>query len=376
MAKKIRASPVTSERGMRTMLGDGPALQVGVDKVVEVAVEDPIHVGGLLSGAQVFDELVGVEDVGADLGPEPHLRLLPALRGDLTLSLLALELEEASPQDPHCYLAVLVLAPLVLALHHDAGREVRDPDRRVGLVDVLTARPRGPVGVYLEILLVDLDLDCVVYDRSDRDRGEARVPPAPSVERAYADQPMDPPLRREEAERVLPADAEGGALYTGLLALGVLDDLEPEAPALGPASVHPGEHLGPILGVHAPLARVYGEDGVALVVLPGEEPCHLLFLEHPLDPPQLLLDLREEISVFVGELEQLPGVGEAPAQALQKLDASLDPREAGRDLLGLLRIIPEARAAHPLAELRSLAPQALNVEERLQFREAFLQLRG
>src|SRR5918999_6110695 len=216
MAKKIRASPVTSERGMRTMLGDGPALQVGVDKVVEVAVEDPIHVGGLLSGAQVFDELVGVEDVGADLGPEPHLRLLPALRGDLTLSLLALELEEASPQDPHCYLAVLVLAPLVLALHHDAGREVRDPDRRVGLVDVLTARPRGPVGVYLQVLLVDFDLYPVVYDRGDGDRGEARVPPRRGVERADPHQAVHPPLRREKPEGVLPRDGEGGALYACL----------------------------------------------------------------------------------------------------------------------------------------------------------------
>src|SRR5918992_3633330 len=186
MTETIRASSTTRAGGrrLRTMLGDGPALQVGVDKVVEATVEDPVHVGGLLSGAQVFDELVGVEDVGADLGPEPHLRLLPALRGDLTLSLLALELEEASPQDPHCYLAVLVLAPLVLALHHDAGRQVCDPDRRVGLVDMLPARPGSPVGVDLEVLLLYLDLYPIVYNRSDSDRGEARVPPRRGVERA------------------------------------------------------------------------------------------------------------------------------------------------------------------------------------------------
>src|SRR5918999_572837 len=150
-ARTIRTNPVTRARGrpLGTMLGDGPALQVGVDKVVEVAVENPVHVGGLLSGAQVFDELVRVEDVGADLGPEPHLRLLAALRGDLPLPLLALELEEAGPQDPHRDLAVLVLAALVLTLHDDARRQVRDPDRRVGLVDMLAARPRCPIGVYL-----------------------------------------------------------------------------------------------------------------------------------------------------------------------------------------------------------------------------------
>src|SRR5918912_2263802 len=322
-----RTSPATGARGrpLRTMLGRSSVLEVGVDKGVQVAVENPVYVGGLLPSAQVFHELVRVEDVRSDLGPEPHLGLLPALRGDLPLPFLALELEEASPQDPHGDLAVLVLAPLVLALHDGPSREVRDPDRRVGLVDVLAARPGGPVGIDLQILLVDLHLDSIAYDRGDRNRGEARVPSAPGVEWAYADQPVNPALRREEAERVLPADAEGGALYAGLLALGVLNDLEPEAPALGPPPVHPGEHLGPILGVHAPFAGVYGEDSVALVVLSGEEPRHLLLLEHAFDPPELLLDLGEEVSFPVCELEEFLGVREAQSQALQKMDPILHP---------------------------------------------------
>jgi hypothetical protein len=187
---------------------------------------------------------------------------------------------------------------------------------------------------------------------------------------------VNPPLGREEAKRVLPADAEGGALYARLLALGVLDDLEIESPALGPAPVHPGEHLGPILGVHAPFAGVYGQDGVSLVVLSGKESRHLLLLEYLLDPPELLLNLGEEVSVLVRELEQLLGVREDQAQTLQKADPIFHPREAGRDLLGLLCVVPETRTAHLLAELRSLASQALNIEERLQLREALFELRG
>jgi hypothetical protein len=38
-----------------TALGYGSVLQVSVDKVVEVAVEDAIHVGSLLAGAVVLD---------------------------------------------------------------------------------------------------------------------------------------------------------------------------------------------------------------------------------------------------------------------------------------------------------------------------------
>jgi hypothetical protein len=88
------------------------------------------------------------------------------MRGDLALPLLALELEEARLEDAHRDLAVLVLAALVLALDHDARREVGDPDRRVGLVDVLPAPPRGPVGVDLQVLLVYPDLDGVGDDRA------------------------------------------------------------------------------------------------------------------------------------------------------------------------------------------------------------------
>src|SRR5918998_4906547 len=259
-----------------TALGCRLGLQVGVDEGVEVAVEDAVHVSRLLAGAVVLDQLVGVEDVGSDLGSPLYICLLATLRGDLALPLLALELEEASPQDAHRDLAVLVLAALVLALHHDARRQVRDPDRRVGLVDVLTTRSGGPVGVDLQVLLVDLDVYLIVYDRGDGDRGEARVPPRRGVERADPHQAVYPPLRREQPEGVLPRDGEGRALYAGLVAFGVLDDLEPEAPTLGPAPVHPREHLGPVLRVDATCPGVYREDGVALVVLSRQEPRDLL----------------------------------------------------------------------------------------------------
>src|SRR5215212_5955039 len=131
----------TNSVSLDTALGRRPALEEGVDERIEVAVEDAVHIRRLLACAVVLDELVGVEDVGPDLRSPLDVRLLAAYGGDLTLPLLALELEEAGPEDPHRDLAVLVLTPLVLTLHHDAGRQVSNPDRRVGLVDVLPARP-------------------------------------------------------------------------------------------------------------------------------------------------------------------------------------------------------------------------------------------
>src|SRR3712207_9429934 len=105
-------------------------------------------------------------------------------------------LSRSRPEDPHSYIACLVRAPLVLARQNDTTREVRDPSRRVGLVDVLAAGPRGPVGVDLQILLIDVYLYPVVYDRGDGYRGKAGVPPTAGVVRADPDQPVDAALSR------------------------------------------------------------------------------------------------------------------------------------------------------------------------------------
>src|SRR5918994_1826618 len=208
----------TAAMTLRIVLGRGPVLQVRVDESVEVAVEDPVHVRRLLAGAVVLYELVRVEYVGPDLRSPLDLGLLPALRGELLLPLLALQLEEPSPEYPQGHLAVLVLAALVLALRHDARGEVRDPDGRVGLVDVLAPGPRGSVGIHLEVFLLDLHLDGLAYDRRDGDGGEAGVPPRAGVERTYPYQTMHPTLGGQEPEGVLSRDSEGGALYASLFA--------------------------------------------------------------------------------------------------------------------------------------------------------------
>ena len=57
-----------------------------------------------------------------------------------------------------------MLRAFILALHHDAGREVCNAHGGVGGVDVLTARTARPVGVHLEIVGLDINVD-VLLDR-------------------------------------------------------------------------------------------------------------------------------------------------------------------------------------------------------------------
>src|SRR5215207_6111705 len=310
----------TAAMTLRMVLGSSPILQVSVDKTIEVAVENPVHVRGLFARTVVLHELVRMEHVGPDLGSPFDLGLLSALRGDL---LLALQLEEPGPQHTHRHLTILMLATLVLALGDDARREMRDPDCRVGLVDVLAAGPGGPVSIHLEILLLDLDLDGLADDRRDGYRGEAGVPPCAGVERADPDEAVHPALGGQKPESVLSGNCEGGALYARFLAFRVLDNLEIEAASLGPPAVHAGQHLGPILRVHPARARVYGEDGVAFVVLAGEEPRDLLLFEYPLDLSELLFDLGEQLAFLFGELEEFPRIRETLPQPVEELDPTL-----------------------------------------------------
>src|SRR5262249_19905690 len=151
----------------------------------------------------------------------------------------------------HRHRLVLGLRALVLALDDDAGGDVGDPHRRVGLVDVLTAGAGGAVGVDAQVGVVDLDLDAVVDERTDVELGEAGVATGGGAEGTDPHQPVDAALGGEEAAGVLPAGDEGRRLETGLLPRRGLLHLDLEAAALGPAQVHAQQHLGPVLRVGA-----------------------------------------------------------------------------------------------------------------------------
>ena len=214
--------------------------------------------------AVVLDHLVGVQDVGADLVAPAGLDVLPLEHGDLGLALGDAALEQAGAEDLHRRLAVLVLRALVLALGHDARREVGEAHGRVGLVDVLPAGALGAERLDAQLVVGDLaDLGVVLDLGQHLDEGERRVAPLLGVERADAHEPVDAPLGTEEAVGAPTGDRDRHALEAGLLPFELVEDLGREAVALGPAQVHPQQHLGPVGGLGAAGAGADREDGVA-----------------------------------------------------------------------------------------------------------------
>ena len=98
--------------------------QVGFDEAVEVAVEHGAGVADLVIGPQVLDELVGLEDVRADLAAEADLALLVVLLGEVGLAFLFLQADQLGLEQRQGVGVVLVLRPLAPRLGGDAGREV------------------------------------------------------------------------------------------------------------------------------------------------------------------------------------------------------------------------------------------------------------
>src|SRR5207244_8764213 len=89
--------------------------------------------------------------------------LLLAVGGARRVDALALGVVDARAQDVHRGGAVFVLRAAVLHHHHDARRDVGDPDRRFGLVDVLAAGALRAHGLYPQIVALDVDVDVLDF---------------------------------------------------------------------------------------------------------------------------------------------------------------------------------------------------------------------
>ena len=66
---------------------------------IQVTVQDTLGVGGGQTGTQVFDHLVGVKDIGPDLGPPFDAFLLSFQLGLFLLAFLELDIVQTGFQD-------------------------------------------------------------------------------------------------------------------------------------------------------------------------------------------------------------------------------------------------------------------------------------
>jgi len=117
--------------------------------------------------------------------------------------------------------------------------------------------------------------------------------------------------------------------------------------ALGPAEVHPEQHLGPVGGLGATGAGADRQDGRPLIVLAVEEQLRPLAREVAFEDRALLVELGAQLGV-IGLLEELGGrleVGRSGQQAGPQLDLGAKAVGLSEDLLGGALVVPEAGLA-------------------------------
>ena len=76
-----------------------------------------------------------------------------------------------------------MLGAFVLTRHHDPARQVGQPNRRVGFVDVLPPGSTGPVGINAQVFRPDLDFNGLINIRVDKDGRKGGMPPGIGIKR-------------------------------------------------------------------------------------------------------------------------------------------------------------------------------------------------
>ena len=321
-------------------------------------------------GAQVLDHLVGVQHVVAHL-VAPRAGDVAAELVELGALLGLLHRQQLGLEDRHRGGLVLQLGALVLAGDDDAGRQVGQADRRVGGVDALAARAAGAVDVDADLVVGDLDLVGLLDDGHHLDGGERRLPAALVVERADPDQPVGARLDGQRPVGVRRLDGEGGRLDAGLLGVGGVVDLGGVAVPLGPAQVHPHQHLGEVGGVDATGARADGDERLARVVLTGEQRAHLERLDGLAERNLVSACLGEGVFVVLRlcEFDQDGEVVEAGAQAGDAVVLGLQDGQAAGHPLRIGLVVPQVGHRDFFAQLGDLGPHPVEVEHGLDAAE-------
>jgi hypothetical protein len=196
---------------------------------------------------------------------------------------------------------------------------VGDPDRRLGLVDVLAAGTGSAIDVDPEVGRVDVDLDRVIDFRVDVDRGERGVTSAAGIERRLAHQAMDAGFGAQIAIGIVAVDLDGGALDAGDVAVGLFQQGGLEAATFAVAQVLAQQHRRPVAGLSAAGAGLDFHEAVAGVRRIVEHPPELQVLDAFFDLLGVGFQREQRVLVvlFHRHLEEVGRVGERFAQTGQ-----------------------------------------------------------
>ena len=229
----------------------------------------------------------------------------PGLRS-LRIPARALRREEARFQQRHGPRPVPVLRALVLALDDRVRRQMGDPDRGVGLVQVLSSRSRRPERIDPQIGGGDVHVIHLVHLRQHRHRARGGVDASLRFGLRHPLYAVAAGFELEPRVRSAPHDPDDDFLVPSVLAGAAAHDLGLPARELAVAQVHPEQiareqcglvppGAGPYLQVHvARVGRIGGEQQDLQLVLQARPPALRRFDLFLREGAQIRVRPREE----------------------------------------------------------------------------------
>src|SRR5271165_4510212 len=332
----------------RSLFLSPPRQQVGADEGLQIAVNHAIDVADLGLGAVILDHAVRLQDVGANLRAEFNIefRVLNFLGGGALF--LHFKFIELRAQHAHGAFFILVLRALILAIGYESGREVSDANRGIRGVHMLSALAAGAISIDADIFRLDDNFNAFVNFRRHVDAGKGSMAPLGLIEGRNADEAVHADLALQKSEGVLAVHGKRRGLQPSLFTGLVVVEYSLEALPLSPAQIHAQEHVGPILRLGAAGSGMDGDDGVAGVVLAGEQCLGFETVEQLAQRADFALQVGVDALAFFGEIEvggnvfaaarQVGVVGEHVFQALL----------LAHHLLRALRIRPQIRVGRLL----------------------------
>ena len=167
---------------------------------------------------------------------------------------------------------------------------------------------------------------------------------------------------------------ERRALDAGLFGVGRVEHLDGVVVLLGPADVHPHQHLGPVGGVHTTGAGADGHQRFPLVVLTGQQGPDFHRLDVGLQRLQLGVSfgegIRGAVTFFLGShLVEHRQVVETPPQAFDATQFALGMGQLAGDALSVALVVPQIRIGGLVLELLDLGAQTIDVEHSFHGRQ-------
>jgi hypothetical protein len=159
-------------------------------------------------------------------------------------------------------------------------------------------------------------------------------------------------LGRHQPERIFAVQHQRDALEPGLFARLIVDQLALEPAALRPFQVHPEEHLGPVLRLHAAGAGMDGHDRIRCIVLAGQHLLGLGGVHLRLECVEGLLQVGADIFAALRPFEQDADVVDLLGKAVAQLEVFGEPALSLQRLLCLGLVVPERGSGDLLFELR------------------------